>query len=237
MVRWFSEAQEKATSKIFDLLSYCELTYWVESGSLLLATRDEYIPKKEDFDIGALFDEEKIKKLEAQLRDLDASFQLSTYNGDVYKVKIKFVNCIPIDIIFYESYNDTLLSPQKYYSSFHRKYLSSLLYAKRILFKQDANNNAQMENFVLDNNSIFYRVGTWTIPKKLIGNINISNKSGFRVPENLNDYLTYRYGNWMIPNKNLWIFHIHDGGFSKLDIETIKQVSSNPLNKKIFNES
>ena len=237
MISWFSETQKDSTLKIFDLLNFCKLNYWVESGSLLLATRDGFIPKKEDFDVGAMHDEKKIKKFEDKLKEFKIPFQLSTYHGNVYKVKIKFENCIPIDIIFYTCYNDTLLSPQKYYSKFHRKFISPILYLYRKFINFNVVKNSKPENFELDDNSILYNVGTWAIPKKFIGNINFCSKSGFRIPEHVSDYLTYRYDDWMTPNKELWIFSIHDGAFSKLNIETIKGISSRSLHKKIFNEN
>ena len=219
------------------MLSFCKFNYWVDSGSLLLVTRDACIPKTEDFDIGAMHDENKIKKLENKLKEIKIPFQLSIYHGSVYKVKIKFENCMPIDIIFFKNFNDTLLSPQRYYSVFHRKFISPILYLYKNFFNFNTNHNSKLKNFVLDDSSILYNVGTWAIPKKFIGNINICSKSGFRIPEYVNDYLTYRYGDWKTPNEGIWIFSIHDGAFSKINKKTIKEISSNSLHKKIFNEN
>ena len=105
------------------MLSFCKFNYWVDSGSLLLVTRDACIPKTEDFDIGAMHDENKIKKLENKLKEIKIPFQLSIYHGSVYKVKIKFENCMPIDIIFFSK---TSMIPFYHHKDITRCFIENL---------------------------------------------------------------------------------------------------------------
>ncbi len=210
--------------EILDLLHQYNISYWLDSGTLLGLMREgRLLEDDEDIDIGVWSSEEpKIKKLLPLIRGRGYVLYSASYNGLIFKHNFipKKKGLRKIDINIFREFGSHAWCPMYYFKVNPGEKTPNRLkdillgYIKggtRHLWKQF---NTKVPVHV-DINSFpwrtFLNIGTWWIPAGYFKNVQYNDGWQARLPENWQQYLEFRYGKWQERDEN-WVFFRDDKG-------------------------
>jgi len=229
---------DQQLKEILDLLHRHDITYWLDSGTLLGLMREGKLLKNDmDIDVGVWSEEEqKLKKMLSLIKQAGYTIYSASYKGQIFKY-----NFIPnynkhkrkVDINLFREADHHAWCPMYYFifTSNHEKSEDrgrKFSGAVRKVIRSWWNRFNTKIRLKVDINSFpwrpFLNIGTWWIPIQYFKKIEYDTRLKAYIPSDWESYLEFRYGRWQV-KKNDWIFYKDDQGINdKEPAEIIKQL-------------
>lgn len=207
---------------IVNLFNDNNITYWLDSGTLLGIIRDGCLIKGDnDIDIGMWADDfDKIKILLLS----NNMYKQKTYAFKHHFFKIKLFNSdhkYKIDINFFRKEENYSWCPQAYpiFIQNPQKLLQKITFPIIAKLKSKWPYSIDYDNILW---KYFHLMGVWWIPNKYFDNL--TNLEGnLTIPKNYQDYLSFRYGNWKVKNTD-WDFWLDDNAIKHNVFQYVKKL-------------
>lgn len=218
----FMNTFELRTRELLSRLNEKEISYWVDSGTLLgLVRENELLSEDPDVDLSAWCSEvDDIIEIGKKSSDFD--IRIKKYKGIVNNVKIlpRFSDSRDIDIKIFRKKEKFAVSPigvgkPNDYSRYNpiyyiygslRHLVHSIYYGDQVLIPDISK--------VRCGKGLRHDINWWVIPIDLINDIIMMEDYDVLVPESPQDLLEYRYGNWKEPDPS-WNWKVDDGALHK----------------------
>ena len=213
--------------EILDLLHKHQVSYWLDSGTLLGLMREGKLLKNDmDIDIGVWSDEgQKLIKMFPLIKQAGYTIYSASYKGKIFKYN--FISNYnkhkrKIDINLYREADYHAWCPMYYFifTSNHEKSKDrsrKLSGAVRRVVRSWWNRINTRFRLKVDINSFPWRpfliIGTWWIPGKYFKNIIYHTGVEAYIPSDWEGYLEFRYGRWQV-KINEWVFYRDDKGIN-----------------------
>ena len=221
---------DQQLKEILDLLHRHDITYWLDSGTLLGLMREGKLLKNDmDIDIGVWSDEDqKLKKIFSTINESGYTIYSASYKGQIFKY-----NFIPnhnkhkrkVDINLFREAKGHAWCPMYYFifTSNHEKSEArgrKASGALRSVIRSCWNRLNEKVCLTVDISSFpwrpFLNVGTWWIPVKYFKKVVYHDGLNAYTPLDWEEYLEFRYGSWQKKVKG-WVFYRDDGGIEELE--------------------
>jgi hypothetical protein len=227
--------------EILDLLHQYDISYWLDSGTLLGLMREgQLLEDDEDIDLGVWSTEEpKIKELLPLIRGLGYVLYSASYNGVIFKHNFipKKKGLRKIDINIFREFGSHAWCPMYYFkvnpgqktsNKFRDIFLGSIKGGTRHLWKHF---NSRVPVHVDINNfpwRTFLNIGTWWIPAGHFKCLYFNEEWQAFVPVDWGKYLEFRYGQWQQRDEN-WVFFRDDKGIREIQPTQLTMTQTNTL--------
>jgi hypothetical protein len=216
--------------EILDTLHQQDITYWLDSGTLLGLMRDgQLLMDDKDIDIGTWASEEdKIKAIIPHFRKAGYQIYSATYKKETFKysfVPHKRKNLRAIDINLFRKADENAWCPMYYFKlsptqTKTKARKGNVLGTTRALLRSCWKNISSRIDLCVAIDSYpwqpFLNTGTWWIPGKFYKDTNFNDHALAYIPGEWETYLAFRYGNWQQPDKD-WVFYRDDKGINHME--------------------